>query len=47
MDISFDPAKNTLNIAARGLSFEGVANFDFETALIWVDDRRSYPEVRY
>ena len=47
MDISFDPAKNTLNIAARGLSLEGVANFDFETALIWVDDRRSYPEVWY
>lgn len=47
MDISFDPAKNTLSIAARGLSFQGVANFDFETALIWVDDRRSYPEVRY
>lgn len=47
MDITFDPAKNALNIAARGLSFEGVANFDFETALIWVDDRRTYPEVRY
>lgn len=47
MDITFDPAKNALNIAARGLSFEGVANFDFETALIWVDDRRIYPEVRY
>ncbi len=29
------------------MSFEGVANFDFETALIWVDDRRIYPEVRY
>ncbi|AXA65951.1 BrnT family toxin [Pseudomonas oryzihabitans] len=47
MDISFDPAKNTANIAARGLSFEAVVNFDFETALIWVDDRRIYPEVRY
>jgi len=47
MDISLDPAKNNANIAARGLSFEAVVNFDFETALIWVDDRRIYPEVRY
>jgi len=47
MDITFDPAKNARNIEARGLSFERVADFDFETALIWVDDRKAYPEVRY
>ena len=47
MDITFDPAKNASNIEARGLSFERVADFDFETALIWVDDRKTYPEVRY
>lgn len=47
MDITFDPAKNASNIEARGLGFERVADFDFETALIWIDERKAYPEVRY
>lgn len=46
MDITFDPAKNTRNITARGLSFERVAEFDFETAVFSVDDRRDYGETR-
>lgn len=46
MEIAFDPAKNAANIALRGLSFEQVADFDFQTAIIWIDARKTYPEVR-
>ena len=46
MEISFDPAKNALNIELRGLSFERVADFEFETALFLQDVRRDYGEVR-
>ncbi|HXC39940.1 MAG TPA: BrnT family toxin [Burkholderiales bacterium] len=45
--ISFDPAKNEWNIRHRGLSFESVAEFDFEDALVTVDARREYGETRY
>ncbi|MEB3191966.1 MAG: BrnT family toxin [Snowella sp.] len=47
MDISFDPAKNERNIRERGLSFEEVAQFDFETALFLIDNRQNYGETRY
>lgn len=47
MDIEFDPAKSKRNIAERGLPFELAADFDFETALIWQDDRFAYPEDRW
>ncbi|MDP2185307.1 MAG: BrnT family toxin [Xanthomonadales bacterium] len=42
----FDPVKNDNNIRERGLSFERVAGFDFESAVVVVDDRRDYGEVR-
>jgi uncharacterized DUF497 family protein len=47
MKIDFDPDKNDKNIRERGLSFEQVAEFDFETALFTIDNRRDYGEVRY
>lgn len=46
MLIAFDQAKNERNIAKRGLSFEQVAEFDFETALFVADERRDYGETR-
>ena len=46
MDISFDPAKNARNIAERGLSFERVAELDWETALSEEDIRKDYGERR-
>ena len=46
MDIAFDPAKNARNIRERGLSFERVIDFDFETAIITTDNRRDYGETR-
>jgi uncharacterized DUF497 family protein len=47
MRIEFDPAKNSWNVQARGLSFDRVAEFDFGTAYIVVDTRRDYGEVRF
>ena len=46
MDISFDPAKNARNILKRGLSFERVADFDFDGAVFATDTRREYDEER-
>ncbi len=46
MDIDYDPAKNACNIAERGLPFNRVARFDFESALFSVDTRRDYGETR-
>ena len=47
MRIFYDPAKNQRNIRERGLSFESAAEFDFESALYAVDERRDYGETRY
>ena len=46
MAITFDPAKNARNIAERGLSFERVADLDWDTAVIIADTRRNYGEPR-
>jgi uncharacterized DUF497 family protein len=47
VDITFDPAKNARNIEERGLSFERVAEFDFESAIFVEDTRRDYGERRW
>lgn len=47
MDLEFDLAKSERNRRERGFGFEHAARFDFETALIWIDNRRAYPETRY
>lgn len=47
MRIDFDPAKSERNQRGRGLPFEQAAEFDFSSALIAVDDRQEYGEVRY
>ncbi|MCL1825535.1 MAG: BrnT family toxin [Betaproteobacteria bacterium] len=46
MEITFDPAKNAENIRERGLSFERAADFDFTTAVYFLDDRKDYGEKR-
>jgi uncharacterized protein len=46
MAITFDPEKNARNVAERGLSFERVAELDWDTALIVQDTRRNYGEPR-
>lgn len=47
MSITYDPAKNERNIALRGLSFDLVADLDWEHAVIREDDRKAYGEPRY
>ncbi len=47
MGIEYDPEKNAANIATRGLSFDLVAEFDWQGALVLEDARRQYGETRY
>lgn len=47
MEIEFDLAKSDANVRTRNLPFELAAEFDFETALIWQDTRKAYPEARF
>lgn len=42
VEITYDAAKNARNVEERGLSFELVHAFDFQTALFVVDDRKEY-----
>jgi uncharacterized DUF497 family protein len=44
---SYDPAKSEKNMALRGLSFELVSEFEWETSLIAEDIRHNYAEKRY
>ena len=46
MQIEYDAAKNARNIRERGLSFDQVADFDFEGALFAVDGREDYGEAK-
>lgn len=46
MDITYEANKNNRNITERGLSFDRVRDFDFETALYSIDDRHEYGETR-
>ena len=46
MAVTFDPEKNARNIAERRLSFERVAELEWDTAVIAQDTRRDYGEPR-
>ena len=46
MRITFDPAKNDKNLTERGLSFEQVADLDWDTAIAVEDTRKDYGEKR-
>ena len=47
MTVEFDPAKNGINRDKHGIDLSLAAEFEFETALEKVDDRREYGEIRY
>ena len=47
MQITFDPVKSAHNLKERGLSFDKVTQFDFQTAKLWQDQRQTYPEPRF
>ena len=47
MEIEFDPKKSAKNAEERGLPFDLVADFDFETALVALGAREAYGEDRF
>ena len=46
MKTTFDPSKDAANIAKHGVSLALAADLEWDTALIWLDERRDYGEVR-
>ena len=46
MQVEFDPAKDSGNRAKHGVSLALADELDWEAALIWVDDRFEYAELR-
>ena len=46
MRIDFDPDKDKLNLASHGLSLAFAAELAWDEALVWVDDRFEYDEIR-
>jgi len=47
MEIEFDPEKNVRNVRERGISFDQVQKFDWDSALVWPDNRQDYGEERF
>ncbi len=46
MRIEFDPAKDAANQAKHGISLTLAGELDWEAALVWIDDRIEYNELR-
>ena len=46
MRIEFDPAKDEANRAKHGVSLALALELDWEAALVWVDARFEYEELR-
>ena len=46
MRIEFDPGKDAANQLKHGVSLALAAELDWEAALVWVDDRFDYAELR-
>ena len=46
MQIDFDPKKDLANRANHGVSLATAASLDWDAALVWIDDRFEYEELR-
>ena len=46
MEFEFDPGKDATNIGKHGLSLAAAAELSWDAALVWIDDRADYGEVR-
>lgn len=46
MRIAFDPAKDASNLKKHGVSLALARQLDWNAALVWVDTRFQYPELR-
>lgn len=46
MEITFDPEKDKLNRRKHGVSLLRAADFEWDTAVSWLDQRFEYEELR-
>ena len=46
MRIDFDPEKDAINQARHGVSLAIARELDWDAALVWIDDRFEYDELR-
>ena len=46
MQIGFDPAKDEANQDKHGVSLALASELDWEAALVWIDERVEYGELR-
>lgn len=46
MVITFDPQKDKLNQRKHGISLSAASGFDWDNAVIWIDQRYHYSEMR-
>ena len=46
MQIEFDLAKDALNQTTHGVSLALAGELDWDAALVWIDDRFDYTELR-
>lgn len=46
MRITFDPVKDAVNRKKHGVSLSVARVLDWEAALVWIDDRFEYDELR-
>jgi uncharacterized DUF497 family protein len=47
MNYTHDPKKLAVNVEKHGVWFQEAEAFEWETALVKVDDRRQYEETRF
>ncbi|HWK47315.1 MAG TPA: BrnT family toxin [Stellaceae bacterium] len=47
MNYEFDPAKDAINLDKHGVSLVDAEIFEWETAVVREDERKSYPEPRF
>ena len=46
MQFDFDPGKDATNLSKHGVSLADAAELSWDAALVWIDDRTDYGEVR-
>ena len=46
MRIEFDPEKDALNLKLHGVSLNTARELDWDSALVWLDERFEYDELR-
>ena len=46
MRIEFDKAKDAINLSKHGVSLSLALELDWDDALVWIDDRFEYGELR-